>query len=160
MRCLAIEGAKAGITVNVLAPNAYSRMTADLFPEGSEEHFAPGEGLSPAIAWLCSDEAAEITGRQFVISGNPGHAALSGRFSRSRIAPARPGVPRKLGPKIRESMADWPEAATVPKLGFLSSGTPDDRSGPDRAGANLRWIEFRSSERLAWAEINRLHSAV
>jgi NAD(P)-dependent dehydrogenase (short-subunit alcohol dehydrogenase family) len=40
MRCLAIEAAKAEITVNVLAPNAYSRMTASLFPEGSEERFA------------------------------------------------------------------------------------------------------------------------
>jgi NAD(P)-dependent dehydrogenase (short-subunit alcohol dehydrogenase family) len=69
MRCLAIEALKAQITVNVLAPNAYSRMTASLFPEGSAERFAP-EKVSPAVAWLCSDEAADITGRQFVISGN------------------------------------------------------------------------------------------
>ena len=69
MRCLALEGARAGITVNVLAPNAYSRMTAELFPEGSEVLYA-AEKVSPAIAWLCSDEAEAITGRQFVISGN------------------------------------------------------------------------------------------
>jgi len=116
MRCLAIEGVKAGITVNVLAPNAYSRMTASLFPEGSEERFAP-EKVSPAIAWLCSDEAADITGRQFVISGNrvtllypAGHQIADkaeGKWEASEI-----------GQKIRESMADWPEAATVPKLIF------------------------------------------
>ncbi len=116
MRCLAIEGVKAGITVNVLAPNAYSRMTASLFPEGSEERFAPDK-VSPAIAWLCSDEAADITGRQFVISGNrvtllypAGHTIADkadGMWSASEI-----------GQKIRDSVADWPEPATVPKLIF------------------------------------------
>ena len=60
MRCLAIEAAKAN--VNVLAPNAYSRMTASLFPEGSEERYAP-EKVSPAIAWLCSDESESIIHR-------------------------------------------------------------------------------------------------
>jgi NAD(P)-dependent dehydrogenase (short-subunit alcohol dehydrogenase family) len=116
MRCLAIEGVKAGITVNVLAPNAYSRMTASLFPKGSEERFAP-EKVSPAIAWLCSDESADITGRQFVISGNrvtllypAGHQIADkedGQWSATEI-----------GDKIREPMSEWPEAATVPKLIF------------------------------------------
>ena len=116
MRCLAIEGAKAGITVNVLAPNAYSRMTADLFPEGSEEHFAP-EKVSPAIAWLCSEEAADITGRQFVISGNRVTLLYPAGFQIADRA-GDPWSAEEIGTKIRESMADWPEAATVPKLIF------------------------------------------
>ena len=45
MRCLAIEVKKANIPVNVLAPNAYSRMTANLFPEGSDQKCAPEKGL-------------------------------------------------------------------------------------------------------------------
>lgn len=117
-RCLAIEAAKAQITVNVLAPNAYSRMTADLFPEGAEERFAP-EKVSPAIAWLCSDEAAEITGRQFVISGNrvtllypAGYQIADGGNE------ADAWTPDEIGQKIKASMADWPEATTVPKLIF------------------------------------------
>ena len=118
MRCLAIEAVKAQITVNVLAPNAYSRMTADLFPEGAEEMFA-AEKVSPAIAWLCSDEAADITGRQFVISGNrvvllypAGHLIADG----GRDADA--WSPDEIGQKIKASMADWPKAATVPELVF------------------------------------------
>jgi len=116
MRCLAIEGVKAGITVNVLAPNAYSRMTAALFPEGSEERFAPDK-VSPAIAWLCSDEAADITGRQFVISGNRVTLLYPAGY---QIADKAEGQwdASEIGEKIRASMADWPEAATVPKLVF------------------------------------------
>jgi len=118
MRCLAIEGAKAGITVNVLAPNAYSRMTASLFPEGSEKRFAP-EKISPAISWLCSDDAADITGRQFVISGNrvwllyPAAHLIGDKENADES-----WSPDEIGNQIRESIADWPEPATVPKLIF------------------------------------------
>ena len=118
MRCLAIEAAKAGITVNVLAPNAYSRMTADLFPEGSEVLYA-AEKVSPAIAWLCSDEAAEITGRQFVISGNrvsllyPAFETLADRDGKEDA-----WTPSEVGEQILKSMPNWPEAASVAKLVF------------------------------------------
>jgi NAD(P)-dependent dehydrogenase (short-subunit alcohol dehydrogenase family) len=116
MRCLAIEARKAGITVNVLAPNAYSRMTAGLFPEGSEERFAP-EKVSPAIAWLCSDEAAEITGRQFVVSGNrvtllyPAAHLIADKEEGSWSAD-------EIGQRIKASIADWPKAVGVPELLF------------------------------------------
>jgi NAD(P)-dependent dehydrogenase (short-subunit alcohol dehydrogenase family) len=118
MRCLAIEAKKASITVNVLAPNAYSRMTAPLFPEGSEKRFAPDK-VSPAIVWLCSDEAADITGQQFVISGNRVSLLYPAQF---RIAAdeenADNWTPEEIGQKIKASMADWPKAATVPELVF------------------------------------------
>ena len=118
MRCLAIEAKKANITVNVLAPNAYSRMTANLFPEGSEAKYAP-EKVSPAIAWLCSDDAADITGRQFVISGNrisllyPAAYAIADDDDIDATWSAD-----AIGQKIRESMKDWPSPATVPNLIF------------------------------------------
>ena len=118
MRCLAIEGRKAGITVNVLAPNAYSRMTASLFPEGSEERFS-ADKVSPAVVWLCSDEAAEITGQQFVISGNRVSLLYPAAL---RIAEDEAGAPAwepsEIGQKIKASMANWPAPATVPQLIF------------------------------------------
>ena len=118
MRCLAIEGQKAGVTVNVLAPNAYSRMTASLFPEGSEERFA-ADRVSPAIAWLCSDESAEITGQQFVISGNRVSLLYPAAMQISDTAPeAGAYTPSEIGKKIKDSMADWPKAANVPELIF------------------------------------------
>jgi NAD(P)-dependent dehydrogenase (short-subunit alcohol dehydrogenase family) len=118
MRCLALEAAKAGVTVNVLVPNAYSRMTASLFPEGSEERFAP-ERVSPAVAWLCSDEAKDITGRQFVCSGNRVALLYPAALQiADRDADEGPWTPREIGDRIRKSMADWPEPATAMKLLF------------------------------------------
>jgi NAD(P)-dependent dehydrogenase (short-subunit alcohol dehydrogenase family) len=118
MRCLAIEAAKAEITVNVLAPNAYSRMTASLFPEGSEERFAP-EKVSPAIAWLCSDEASDITGRQFVISGNRVSLLYPAAFKiAEKDASEGDWDATEIGERIRKSMDEWPKAATVPELIF------------------------------------------
>jgi NAD(P)-dependent dehydrogenase (short-subunit alcohol dehydrogenase family) len=117
-RCLAIEAAKARVTVNVLAPNAHSRMTAALFPEGSEERFAPDK-VSPAIVWLCSDEAQDITGRQFVISGNRVWLLHPAAYEIADKGPTDPAwTPREIGDRIRESMSEWPEPTTVPKLLF------------------------------------------
>ncbi len=118
MRCLAIEAAKAGVTVNVLAPNAYSRMTASLFPEGSEVRFAP-EKVSPAIAWLCSEDAGDITGRQFVISGNRVSLLYPAALKiADNSAADESWTPQEIGDRIRESMSAWPEPTTVAKLVF------------------------------------------
>lgn len=69
MRCLAREGIRYGVTVNVLAPAAWSRMTEDLLPEAAKDRFAP-EKVSPVVAWLCTDAAADVTGRIFCAGGN------------------------------------------------------------------------------------------
>ena len=70
-RCLFQEGMKYGVRVNVLAPGAWSRMTEDIFPEGKnmEELMSPGK-VSPLVVWLGSDEAKDVTGRTFLVSGN------------------------------------------------------------------------------------------
>lgn len=111
-RCLYAEGAKYGITVNVLAPGAWSRMTEDLYPEDvkdSAKAAAAPEKVSPAIVWLCTDEAAGISGRTFLISGNR-VALLS--WQRTEIASRdnqeSPWDVRSIGDAILAGEKAWP----------------------------------------------------
>jgi NAD(P)-dependent dehydrogenase (short-subunit alcohol dehydrogenase family) len=116
MRCLALEGIKYGVTVNLLAPNAYSRLTEDLIPAAAAEPLAP-EKVAPAVVWLCSDEARDITGRIFAIGGNT--VALLA-WQAVPIAKRSPGEEpwevADIGNRIRESVASWPQPITLQDL--------------------------------------------
>ena len=68
-RCLWLEGIRYGVTVNVLAPTALSRMTDDILPQGVKD-LVPPEKVSPMVVWLCSDEAKDVTGRTWLVAGN------------------------------------------------------------------------------------------
>jgi NAD(P)-dependent dehydrogenase (short-subunit alcohol dehydrogenase family) len=65
-RIASMELARFGITVNALAPNAYTRMTRDLpgLAGMSEETFGP-QFMAPLVCFLASDKAAHITGQTF-----------------------------------------------------------------------------------------------
>lgn len=69
----AMELVKYGVTVNCLAPGALTRLTAPLmgstFDEGSTLAMSP-IWVAAAAVWLCSEEAKEVTGRVFDVSGN------------------------------------------------------------------------------------------
>ena len=68
------ELVKYGVTVNCLAPTAWSRMTADLMggdaaPEGLAEKISP-RWIAVITTWLASPEAQNVTGRCFDIRGD------------------------------------------------------------------------------------------
>ncbi len=66
------ELGRYGVTVNCLAPNARTRMTADIFGmEAPAEGFDPLDpsNISPVVVALCTDEAQGITGQCFFIYG-------------------------------------------------------------------------------------------
>lgn len=108
MRCLWLEGVKYGITVNVLAPTATSRMTTDILPEDMQDNFPP-EAVSPPIVWLCTDEAKEVSGRQFLVGGNS-VSLLSWQvtpIAKRSLEDGLWGV-QEIGELILDSKENWP----------------------------------------------------
>ncbi len=70
----AMELVKYGVTVNCLAPGAFTRMTADLpgfdqMDEAAQEAMSPRWIAVPAV-WLCSEAAQNVTGRVFDVRGS------------------------------------------------------------------------------------------
>ena len=68
-RCLTLEGTRYGVTVNILAPTALSRLTDDILPEQAKDAVPP-EKVSPTVVWLCTDDAKDVTGRTWLLTGN------------------------------------------------------------------------------------------
>jgi len=70
-RIAATELAKHAITVNALAPNAYTRMTRDLpgMAGLSEQSMGP-QFMAPLVCYLASDEARNVSGQTFGVNQN------------------------------------------------------------------------------------------
>ena len=65
-RSLALEVAKYKCTVNTISPGAATRLTIDLMEAAGREYdendWTQGPGqIAPVVAWLCTEEASEIT---------------------------------------------------------------------------------------------------
>ena len=76
---IAQELKKYGVTVNAIAPVARTRLTVDATPataaimgqkveEGQFDVFDPAN-IAPLVAWLASDEAADVNGHVFRVGG-------------------------------------------------------------------------------------------
>jgi len=85
-RAVACDMAHYGVRCNAIRPRAATRLTmsremqaaaeaggaADTHAEAAEafEKEYPPEAVAPLVAWLCSDEAANVNGRTFRVTGN------------------------------------------------------------------------------------------
>ena len=72
-RSLSMEMAKYKCTVNTISPGAATRLTIDLMKAAGRDvdpnDWSQGpQQIAPIIAWICSDEANEITNQIFHIS--------------------------------------------------------------------------------------------
>jgi NAD(P)-dependent dehydrogenase (short-subunit alcohol dehydrogenase family) len=70
----AVELARYGVTANAIAPSARTRLTENVFPDMMRK---PEQGfdvmdpanIAPLVAWLCSEESGDVTGRVFEVEG-------------------------------------------------------------------------------------------
>jgi 3-oxoacyl-[acyl-carrier protein] reductase len=86
---LARELGKYGVTVNAIAPRARTRMTETVFGSLQPEHGGFDEwdpaNIAPVVAWLASDDAADVTGQVLVVAGDKVHL-MTGWSRIGRIA--------------------------------------------------------------------------
>jgi NAD(P)-dependent dehydrogenase (short-subunit alcohol dehydrogenase family) len=101
-RTLAIEGRKAGITVNVVAPLAASRMTEAILPPEVLAKLDP-DLVAPLVTYLCS-EACSTSGAVFTAGG--GYVARVGIVQ---------GAGLSAGPKLTpETLAErWDDVLSL-----------------------------------------------
>lgn len=112
----AAELGRYGVTANALAPSARTRMTEGPFadamaaPEEGFDKMHPGN-VSPIVAWLASEESADVTGRVFESEGGRLRLEEGWRHGPSRDAERR-WDPAELGEVVRELIAEGhtPEA--------------------------------------------------
>ena len=98
------ELGRYGVTVNAIAPVARTRMTEGAFDTSAMP--VPADN-SPVVAWLCSEEAADVTGRVIEIEG--GRITLETGW---RHGPAADRGARwdaaDVGPALRRLIAEGP----------------------------------------------------
>ncbi len=91
---------RIGVTVNAISPSAYTRMTEGL-RELTEEEIAVRDPkwVAPAVVYLCSEEAEDLTGR--IIQAGGGMVAVCEGWRRGAEMDQM-ADPSELGPHLRE----------------------------------------------------------
>ena len=119
------ELAKYGVTVNCLAPTAWSRLTAPLMGgEAASDELK--EKISPRwialiATWLASPEGANVTGRVFDIRGDK--LGIAEGWHLGPVA-TQPDDPTQLGPVVAELMGKARPNASMDGVDHEGPGFP------------------------------------
>ncbi|WP_420432495.1 SDR family oxidoreductase [Candidatus Poriferisocius sp.] len=126
----AMELVRYGVTVNCIAPSALTRLTAPLMggddiSEEFQETMSP-TWIAPIVTWLCSPEAANVTGRVWVV-GN-GRLGIAEGWALGPNVPLESQDPTTLQPVVADLMAKA-------QLNADMSGNPAE--GPGRPSQEI-----------------------
>ena len=111
----AAELARYQVTVNAIAPAARTTMTEQVFaesmatPTSGFDAMSP-DNISPLVVWLVSEEAGDVTGRVFEVSGGIVSVADGWQPGPSVDKKDR-WSPAELGPVIRDLLGKAPTPA-------------------------------------------------
>jgi NAD(P)-dependent dehydrogenase (short-subunit alcohol dehydrogenase family) len=103
------ELGRYGVTVNAIAPVARTRMTEGAFDTSA---MALPEDNSPLVAWLASEDAADITGRVIEIDGGKITVENGWAHGPSNDAGQRWDA-NEVGPALRDLLAEAPAPEPV-----------------------------------------------
>ncbi|KRB74038.1 short-chain dehydrogenase [Nocardioides sp. Root190] len=103
------EMGRYGVTVNAIAPVARTRMTEGAFDTSA---MALPEDNSPIVAWLASEESADVTGRVIEIDGSVITVENGWSHGPSRDAGSRWDA-AAVGGALRDLLADAPAPEPV-----------------------------------------------
>ena len=101
-----MELARYGVTVNAIAPAALTRMTENLgMGQASDEQkeLMSPHRIAPIVVWLASEEAKDVTGRVFDVSGRA--LSVSEGWHRGPTIDMPTDDPVALGPAVLDIVA-------------------------------------------------------
>lgn len=113
----ATELARYGVIVNGIAPAARTQMTLAAFPdqmkvpESGFDAMDPAN-VSPLVAWLCSEDCSDVTGRMFEVAG--GHISVADGWQHGpEVDAGARWKADEVGSAVRSLIASAPAPAPV-----------------------------------------------
>ena len=122
---LARELEKYGVTVNVVAPRARTRLTATVggaddfmqAPEGTFDAWHP-DNIAPVVGFLASDEAADVSGQVFVVWGDHVYVMRGWTLVNDVARGEQRWTVGQLIERKAELFAGFERGSKIPQMGF------------------------------------------
>jgi NAD(P)-dependent dehydrogenase (short-subunit alcohol dehydrogenase family) len=132
---LARELGRLGVTVNCVAPRARTPMTEVnpkfAKPEDGFDKYDPAN-VSPVVAWLASDDTADVSGQTFIVLGDQVHRIRPFEIAASATAGGKRWTVLDLQARRPELFGDTPRASPP------GAAPPCDGGRPPRNFRRLR----------------------
>ena len=159
---LAREMQKYGVTVNAVAPRARTRMTAAVGAwksswtpkEGEYDAWHP-DNVAPLVAFLASDDAADVSGQVFVMWGAHAYLMSGWTLANDFDAGDRRWTVEELIARKAELFAPVERGSKIPQMGFGLMSPAWGELQVDQ----LRFMANRYGDEIAYRDLDAGHGA-